>query len=45
MELPVWLEHCESFDDEFIRTGIACYSGGEQILCTALAKIKAERGY
>jgi len=45
MELPVWLEHCESFDDEFIRTGITCYSGGERILCTALAKIRAERGY
>jgi len=38
--LPVWLEHCETFEDEFARTGIACYKGKEQILCTELRKLQ-----
>ncbi len=43
MELPVWLEHCESPEDEELRIGFACYSGGDRILCSELAKIKAQR--
>ncbi len=39
-ELPVWLEHCESIDDEFIRTGISCYKGLDRILCSDLRKIQ-----
>ena len=37
--LPVWLEHCESIEDEFERTGIACYKGSNnQVLCSELRK-------
>ncbi len=43
MELPVWLEHCESIEDEFNRIGFACYTGGEQILCSDLRKIQDAR--
>jgi len=40
--LPEWLEHCESIEDEFDRTGIACYKGKDRILCTELRKLQNE---
>lgn len=41
--LPEWLEHCETFVEEFERTGIACYKGKEQILCAELRKLQDDR--
>jgi len=43
-ELPVWLEHCESIENEFDRIGYACYTGGEQVLCSDLRKMQEAKG-
>jgi len=42
-QLPEWLEHCESIEDEFDRTGIACYKGLDRILCSDLRKMQLDR--